>query len=134
MKTMELKNLKPKFGRWLTIEELRDFLAETPDEVFEQVPINRRLLEIASEFVEKQKGWWEHPDWEGFLVRLSKDGFHLSEEVQPPIGNILEIFKDYYRSDRFQAIAEIRRKPATRKTAPSPKTRSPNKKQAQKHA
>ena len=95
---MELKNLKPKFGRWLTIEELRDFLAETPDEVFQQVPINRRLLEIASEFVEKQKGWWEHPDWEGFLVRLSKDGFHLSQEVEPPIGNILEIFKDYYQS------------------------------------
>jgi hypothetical protein len=134
MKTMELKNLKPKFGRWLTIEELRNFLAETPDEVFQQVPINRRLLEIASEFVEKQKGWWEHPDWEGFLAKLRKDGFHLSEEVQPPIGNILEIFKEYYQSDRFQAIAEIRRKPAARKAAPSPKTRSPNRKQAQKHA
>ena len=131
---MELKNLKPKFGRWLTIEELRDFLAETPDEVFQQVPINRRLLEIASEFVEKQKGWWEHPDWEGFLARLSRDGFHLSKEVEPPIGNILEIFKDYYQSDRFQAISEIRRKPAARKAAPSPKTRSPNRKQAEKQA
>jgi hypothetical protein len=131
---MELKNLKPKFGRWLTIEELRGFLAETPDEVFQQVPINRRLLEIASEFVEKQKGWWEHPDWEGFLARLSKDGFHLSKDVEPPIGNILEIFKDYYQSDRFQAIAEKRRKPGTRKTSPAPKTRSSNRKQAAKNA
>ena len=97
----------------------RGFLTETPDEVFQQVPINRRLLEIASEFVEKQKGWWEHPDWEGFLARLSGDGFHLSKEVEPPIGNILEIFKDYYQSDRFQAIVEKRRKSGTRKTAPS---------------
>jgi len=131
---MELKNLKPKFGRWLTIEELRGFLTDTPDELFQQVPINRRLLEIASEFVEDQKGWWEHPDWEGFLTRLSRDGFRLSKEVEPPIGNILEIFKDYYQSNRFQAIVEKRRKAGPRKTAPSSKTRSPNSKQAVKNA
>jgi len=131
---MELENLKPKLGRWLTIDELRGVLTETPDEVFQQVPINRRLLEIASEFVEKQKGWWEHPDWEGFLARLSKDGFNLSTEVEPPIGNILEIFKEYYHADRFEAIAEKRRKPGTRKAAPYPKTRSPNRKQTAKNA
>ena len=131
---MELKTLKPKLGRWLTIEELRGFLTEVPDEVFQQVPINRRLLERASEFVEAQKGWWEHPDWEGFLERLGNDGFQLSEEVEPPIGNILEIFKEYYHTGRFQAIAEKRRKPTTRKAAPSRKTGPPNNKQVVKHA
>lgn len=131
---MELKNLKPKFGRWLTIDELRGFLTETPEEVFQKIPINRKLLEIASEFVEEQKGRWEHPDWEGFLDRLGRDGFQLSKEFEPPIGNILEIFKDYYHRDSFEAIAEKRRKPATRKTAPSRNSRSLGKGQTEKHA
>jgi hypothetical protein len=127
---MELKNLKPKFGRWLTIDELQAFLTEAPDEIFEQVPINRKLLEIASEFVEQQQGWWEHPDWEGFLDRLSRDGFRLSKEVEPPIGSILEIFKEYYHRDGFQEIAEKRRKPAVRRSARSKRaTRPPKGKQ-----
>ena len=131
---MELKNLKPRFGQWLTIEELRRFLAETPDEVFQQVPINRKLLEIASVFVEEQNGWWEHPDWEGFLERLSKDGFQLSKELEPPIGSILEIFKDYYHRESFQAIAEKRRKPATQKTSRSGARRPARRSQAEKQA
>jgi hypothetical protein len=131
---MELENLKPKFGRWLTIDEIRGFLTETPDEVFNKVPINRKLLEIASHFVEEQQGRWEHPDWEGFLERLSRDGFQLSKEVEPPIGNILEIFKDYYHRNSFEAITEKRRKPATRKAASSRNSRSSGKAQAAKHA
>ena len=131
---MELKNLKPKFGRWLTIDELRGVLAETPDEVFQQVPINRKLLETASVFVEEQNGWWEHPDWEGFLERLGRDGFQLSKEVEPPIGSILEIFKDYYHRDSFQAIVEKRRKPATRKTSRSGTTQPARRRQAARNA
>lgn len=131
---MELKNLKPRFGRWLTIDELRGFLSETPDEVFQQVPINRELLEIASVFVEEQNGRWEHPDWEGFLERLNREGFQLSKEVEPPIGSILEIFKDYYHRDSFQAVAEKRRKPATLKTPRSGARRPARRSQAAKQA
>jgi hypothetical protein len=131
---MEQKNLKSKYGQWLTIDELRSLLSETPEEICEQVPINRRLLEIASEFVEKQGGWWEHPQWEGFLAKLIRDGFHLSKEVEPPIGSILEIFKAYYQTNRFEAIVAKRSKPTTRKTAPSGKTRLTNKNQTVKQA
>ncbi len=127
---MELKNLKPKFGRWLTIDELKAFLTETPDEIFEQVPINRKLLEIASEFVEQQQGWWEHPDWEGFLDRLARDGFQLSREVEPPIGSILEIFKEYYHRDGFHEIVDKRRKPAVRRSTRSRNERPSKKGQA----
>ncbi len=123
---MELEKLKPKFGRWLTIDELRGFLTEMPDEVFRRVPINRKLLETASVFVEQQNGWWEHPDWERFLERLRGDGYQLSTELEPPIGSILEIFKDYYHRDRFQAIAEKRRKPSVRKASRSGKTARPS--------
>jgi hypothetical protein len=131
---MELKDLKPKFGRWLAIDELRGFLAETPHQVFEQVPINRKLLETASEFVEKQQGQWEHPDWEGFLERLGKDGFQLSREAEPQIGNILEIFKGYYHRNNFEAITDKRRKPAPRKASDTAKTRPADKKPVTKQA
>lgn len=132
---MELKNLKPILGRWLTIDELRGFLTETPEEVIEQLPINRKLLETASEFVEERQGRWEHPDWEGFLARLSSDGFRLSKELEPPIGNILEIFKAYYRRDGFETIAEKRRKPAVEKNTRAKKTATaPGKKRTIKQA
>jgi len=131
---MELKNLKPILGQWLTIDELRGFLTETPEEVVQQVPINRKLLETASEFVEERQGRWEHPEWEGFLARLSNDGFHLSKEVEPPIGNILEIFKAYYQRNGFQAIAEKRRKPVTQKNTRAPKSPSLSKRQTIKQA
>lgn len=131
---MELKDLKPKLGRWLTIDELRGFLTETPDEIFDKVPINRKLLETASEFVERQQGSWEHPDWEGFLETLSGDGFQVSREVEPPIGSILEIFKEYYHRDRFEAITEKRRKPAAQKPSRTGRARQPGKKQAVKEA
>ncbi len=127
---MEIKHLKPKFGRWLTIDELRAFLTETPEDVFQQVPINRKLLEIASEFVEQQEGWWEHPDWEGFLNRLDRDGFHLSREAEPPIGSILEIFKEYYHREGFQEIVDKRRKPSARKGTRSRAARTSKKGQA----
>ncbi len=131
---MELKNLKPKFGRWLTIDELRGCLTETPEEVVEQVPINRKLLETASEFVEKQNGCWEHPDWEGFLDRLGKDGFQLSKDAEPPIGNILEIFKGYYHRDSFEAIKDKRRKPPVRKASRPARKKSSGQKLATKQA
>jgi hypothetical protein len=107
---MELKSLKPRLGNWLTIEELRSFFAEVPAEIGEKIPINRKLLETAAAFVEERKGWWEHHDWESFLGRLHEQGFNLSEEVKAPIGNILEIFKSYYHSNRFNTIAEKRRR------------------------
>ncbi len=106
---MELKSLKTRLGNWLTIEELKHFLSNLPDEIANKIPINRELLEHASEFVEERKGWWEHHDWESFLARLEERGFSLSEEVKAPIGNILEIFKGYYHSDNFHKILEKRR-------------------------
>jgi hypothetical protein len=132
---MEMKDLKSRFGRWLTIDELRGLLAETPEEVFDRLPINRKLLETASEFVENQRGWWEHPDWEGFLQTLTGDGFQVSKDLEPPIGNILEIFKQYYHQDRFQAIIEKRRRPAAQKVSRSAAAPRPTgKKQAAKQA
>jgi hypothetical protein len=130
---MEIKSLKPRIGDWLTIEELKDFLELIPDDVGERIPINRKLLEVASEFVEEKRGWWEHPDWEGFLNRLHSEGFNLSEEVKAPIGNILEIFKGYYHSNKFHAVAQKRRKQPEQRTANYRKD-APRKNRAMKEA
>ena len=121
---MEVQAIKPKLGRWLNIEELKGFLTETSPDIVQGIPINRKLLEIASEFVEKQNGWWEHPDWESFLNILTTEGYNLSEEVKAPIGNILEIFKQYYHSNGFETIIEKRRKPASPKNS-NPKSPKP---------
>ena len=70
---MDQKALKSKLGRWLQIIELQNFFTQMPSEIFEKTPFNRKLLEIASKFVEDQNGWWEHPGWEGFLDLLQSD-------------------------------------------------------------
>jgi hypothetical protein len=59
------------------------------------------------------------------LERLGRERFIISDEVKAPIGNILEIFKKYYNSDRFQTIKEKRGEPvilstvAPRQAAPA---------------
>jgi hypothetical protein len=49
---MELKALEPKLGRWLSIEELKGFFAELPYEICQRIPMNQKLLNMASDFVE----------------------------------------------------------------------------------
>lgn len=134
---MDTRTLKPKLGRWLSIEELKGLLDETPRSVCETIPVNRKLLEIASQFVEEREGWWEHPDWESFLDRLNSQGFQLPEEGKAPIGGILEIFKGYYHRDDFRAITEKRRNASPedgKPSKPSPPRKARSGKRAQKGA
>ena len=109
---MDVNTLKPKLGRWLTIDEIRGLLSELPDHMVHQVPVNRKLLENASHFVEQRVGWWEHEDWNGFLAGLWEQGFQVTEETHAPIGSLLEIFKGYYHRGAFDTITDKRRKPA----------------------
>jgi len=106
------KTLKTRFGRWLSIDELRDLFTHLPGDTVHTVPVNRKLLETASEFVEKKNGWWEHHDWNGFLETLDEQGFRTSQEFQPAIGSILEIFKTCYHRGEFSTVVEKRRQPA----------------------
>ncbi len=109
---MDANTLKTKLGRWLTIDEIRDLLSELPDHAVDQIPVNRKLLETASQFVEQRAGGWGHDDWNGFLAGLWDQGFQVTEESHSPIGSILEIFKAYYLRGEFDTITEKRRKPA----------------------
>ncbi len=131
---MKLKILKLTLGHWLSINELKGFLLEMPDEVFQRIPVNRKLLEFASEFVEERRGWWEHPDWEFFLDKLDNEGFSPLVDVHVPIGNILEIFKSYYHSGNFHKIVNARKKTYSVNRSAAQKTRSAKRFETEKHA
>ena len=56
----------------------------------------QQLLDMAGAFVTKQKGKWDHKDWESFLDQVSKAGVDLTDEVKRNLGNILEASKHFY--------------------------------------
>jgi len=118
---MDVNTLKTKLGRWLTIDEIRDLLTNLPDNTVNGIPVNRKLLEAASEFVEQKSGWWEHDDWNGWLAALGEQGFNTPEEFHPIIGSVLEIFKSCYHRGEFDAVVEKRRKPAPPRAPRAPK-------------
>ena len=47
-------------------------------------------------FVERQRGIWDHEKWEHFLVEVQKKGILITEEAGNSLGNMLESFKRFY--------------------------------------
>ncbi len=56
------------------------------------------LIKRASEFVEKQKGKWDHTEWTDFITDIQKRGVKLNEEAQKALGVVLESVKKFYES------------------------------------
>ncbi|MBF0319434.1 MAG: hypothetical protein HQL01_06500 [Nitrospirae bacterium] len=54
------------------------------------------LIELASKFVEKQCGKWDHTAWLEFLSDIQKQGFYLSNDMQSYLGSMLESMKKFY--------------------------------------
>ncbi len=48
------------------------------------------LIKFSSQFVERQKGIWDHNAWLGFLLDVQKTGIALTDEMQNYLGLILE--------------------------------------------
>ena len=82
---------------------------------------HQEIIELAGKFVTKQKGVWEHDDWEALVARVGKLGGELDYEGKRNLGNVLEACKYFYGAV-----------PAPRKTAAKPKRtdKSPAKKKA----
>ncbi|MBF0487413.1 MAG: diguanylate cyclase [Nitrospirae bacterium] len=53
-------------------------------------------LALALKFILQHKAVWEHRDWLEFLIGLKENGFFISKTIEPYIGSILEILKDFY--------------------------------------
>jgi hypothetical protein len=58
----------------------------------------QQILDEAGNFVTKQRGKWEHKDWEAFLEKAKRAGGDWGEELRKNLGNILEASKNLYNS------------------------------------
>ena len=56
------------------------------------------LIKRASQFVEKQKGVWDHSKWQAFLSELQQKGDEMTEEMKDHLGVVLESMKKYYKN------------------------------------
>jgi predicted flap endonuclease-1-like 5' DNA nuclease len=54
------------------------------------------LTRLASEFVTKQQGMWDHSAWLDFLARLQGRGIEISADMQASLGELLEAMKEYH--------------------------------------
>jgi predicted flap endonuclease-1-like 5' DNA nuclease len=54
------------------------------------------LIQLASDFVTRQRGMWDHTAWQEFLSDLQQRGIGLTEEVHSYLGSVLEAFKRLY--------------------------------------
>ena len=78
------------------------------------------LLECVGQFVVKQKGSWEHPEWEALMEHVGKSGFILEDEGKRNLGNLLEAAKYFYQTAPKKALAKkttAKKKTAAKKPA-----------------
>ncbi|MBF0540095.1 MAG: hypothetical protein HQK91_01410 [Nitrospirae bacterium] len=54
------------------------------------------LLNLAGNFVEKQKGMWDHNAWNNFLSDVQAKGLKLNQDIEGKLGYTLETMKQYY--------------------------------------
>ncbi|NOS35392.1 MAG: hypothetical protein GQ522_02005 [Deltaproteobacteria bacterium] len=56
----------------------------------------KSLIKKASQFVEKQKGVWDHSKWQAFLSDTEKMGGTMNEEMRRYLGAVTESMKRFY--------------------------------------
>jgi hypothetical protein len=54
------------------------------------------MMAAAGKFVVKQKGQWEHDEWESLVAQVEKLGVKCDDEVRRNLGNMLEALKFFY--------------------------------------
>ncbi|NUM53113.1 MAG: hypothetical protein HUU46_05665 [Candidatus Hydrogenedentes bacterium] len=89
----------------------------------------QEMLGMAGDFVVKQKGKWEHKDWEAFVEKVQKAGVDLSDELKKSLGHILEATKRFYGD-----VSSIPDKKPAKKAKPSAKAKSKSKAKAKSKA
>jgi len=85
----------------------------------------QNLLDTVGEFVNKQKGKWEHKDWEALVDQVQKGGVVLTDEYKKSLGHMLEATKQFYGSLSV---------PDKKKAAPKPRARAKAKPKAKAKA
>ncbi len=65
--------------------------------------VSASLSELTNDivqFVKKQKGTWNHAEWEALLESLQKKGMELTDETKNYVGGILEAAKKIYTQEQ----------------------------------
>jgi hypothetical protein len=65
------------------------------------------VVSNAKEFVEKQKGKWDHTKWEGFLSDVQKKGVTLTDDMTNALGSVLESLKKLYPKSPIPRLDEV---------------------------
>lgn len=88
----------------------------------------QQVLDMVGEFVSKQKGKWEHKDWEAFVEKVQKAGVNLSDEYKKSLGHMLEATKQFYSGlsvpDKKKAVKAKARVKAKPKAKSKPKSKA----------
>jgi len=62
------------------------------------------ILNAAAGFVEKQKGFWDHTAWDGFVRDMRARGFQFSDEMLSHLGQVLDSMKKFYRATSIESV------------------------------
>jgi hypothetical protein len=62
------------------------------------------ILNSAAGFVERQKGFWDHKAWDGFVRDMRDRGFHFSDEMLAYLGQMLDSMKKFYRAASIETV------------------------------
>jgi len=81
-----------------------------------------QIFDQAAKFVIKQKGEWEHNDWENFLGKISEYQFELHDELIVKLGSLLELGKYFYSNlpETTEKKQKKTKKNSTKKTEEEP--------------
>lgn len=81
------------------------------------------LVSRTSEFVEKQKGRWDHAAWEKLVKDVSSHGIEMSDDARRHLGNMLEAVKHFYNelSKESKVKHGTKKKGGAKKKAPTQK-------------
>lgn len=81
-----------------------------------------QVLDLVGKFVTKQKGTWNHEDWENLLASVEKLGYSMDDETKRNLGNVLESSKYFYLSmPKAASKKKASAKKAATKKAPARK-------------
>lgn len=77
-----------------------------------------QIFEQAAKFVVKQKGEWEHNNWEDFLGKISEFQIELHDELIVKLGALLELGKYFYSNlpETVEKKQKKTKKSTTKKT------------------
>jgi len=59
-------------------------------------PPFEELTKLATEFVTRHRGLWDHQAWSDFVAHVRDKGFDISEDMQAKLGELLEAIKQFY--------------------------------------